>query len=213
MNVAGNKRPRCLAEQSFLTFRPGALYRTLARFYHGALMSKARLPHVIDPRRAADRRLSYEGSVPLSRLSRLVSYLLDDEGEVDAELLFAVDEERIRHVQGRVAARVRMRCERCLEPVELSLAGHLNLAFADSAEAARQLPGHYDPWVLDEDGKQNLHQAVEEELILSLPLIPQHEDCVIKTEYRDPDAPVASEEKKPNPFAVLAKLKEDKTDN
>lgn len=172
-------------------------------------MSKAQLPIKVDPRRCADQGLSYKGVIEVCKLQRLASYLVDSEGEVEAELIFGVDEEGIRHLRGEATTNVRMLCQRCLEPVELSAHAELTLAFAGSEEAAKQLPGRYDPCVVDGEGKVDLHDALEEELILSLPLVAYHSDCSITTSFEDPRA--GSEEgEKPNPFAVLAQLKVNK---
>lgn len=172
-------------------------------------MSKAQLPVKVDPRRCADQELSYEGVIQVGQLQRLASYLVDAEGEIEAELHYAVDEERIRHLRGEAKTEVRMLCQRCLEPVVIALNAELNLAFAGSEESAQKLPDRYDPYIVDEDGKQNVHEAIEEELILSLPLIAYHADCAITTKFEDPRA--GSEEgEKPNPFAVLAQLKVNK---
>jgi len=172
-------------------------------------MSKAQLPIKVDPRRCADQGLSYQGVIQVKQLERLVTYLVESDGEVQARLHFAVDEERVRHMRGEAETEVQMLCQRCLEPVVIALHAELNLAFAGSEESAKKLPSRYDACIVDEEGKQNLFDAIEEELILSLPLIAQHADCVIATEFKDPG--VGSDEgEKPNPFAVLAQLKANK---
>jgi uncharacterized protein len=48
---------------------------------------------------------------------------------------------------------------------------------------------------------------IEDELMLSLPLVPFHDDCSIQTSFGDA-ATARTQEEKPNPFSVLAQLKE-----
>ena len=168
-------------------------------------MSKAPLPIKIDPRRSADQGLSYEGSLPLQRLDRLVSYLVDAEGDIDVSLTFGIDEEKIRYLSGIAEVSVRMLCQRCLEPVAMSLRAELNLGIVKNDEAAEVLPKRYDPLIVV-DNALDVNQAIEDELILSLPLIPTHEDCEVKTEFMDPNAK-PEDDSKENPFGILAQLK------
>ncbi|RDE24722.1 hypothetical protein DV711_03815 [Motiliproteus coralliicola] len=168
-------------------------------------MSKAPLPTSIDTRRAAEQGRLIEGTVKLEKLSRLGSYLVDSEGEVTVDLTFGMDEERIRFVKGTAVASVKMTCQRCLEPVTLELEAEMNMGIVADDEAAKQLPRYYDPYVVD-GPKQDLHQLIEEELILTLPLIPQHQDCVVKTEYGQAPEPSEGNDEA-NPFNVLAQLK------
>ncbi|MEH6472695.1 MAG: YceD family protein [Halopseudomonas sp.] len=168
-------------------------------------MSKAPLPYTVDPRRAADQGRILEGEIQLEKLERLCSYLVDSEGTVDVDLTFGVDEERVRYIKGHAETTVRMLCQRCLEPVTLELEAEMNLGIVADDEAAKQLPRYYDPNIIKEP-KQDLYQLVEEELILTLPLIAQHENCVVKTEYGEV-APQLSDSEKENPFNVLVQLK------
>ena len=170
-------------------------------------MSKAPLPNTVDPRRSADQGLSYQGCIPLKRLQRLASYLVEQEGDVDVSLTFGVDEERIRYLNGTAEVSVQLLCQRCLEPVAIGLKATLNLGIVRDDEAAQMLPRRYDPLVAEHE--LDLAETIEEELILTLPLIATHQDCVVKTDYRDPDAKPEGDDK-PNPFSVLAQLKGDK---
>jgi uncharacterized protein len=52
---------------------------------------------------------------------------------------------------------------------------------------------------------------IEDELIMALPMIPMHQACEGEHVPTSLDAP-AAEESRPNPFAVLAKLRADKSD-
>ncbi len=172
-------------------------------------MSKAPLPIKIDPRRSADQGLSYEGSLPLERLERLTSFLEDAEGSVEVSLTFGVDEEKIRYLRGKAEVSVHMLCQRCLEPVAISLSAELNLGVVRDDEAAQMLPRRYDPLVVSGD-ELEVQQAIEDELILTLPQIATHRDCVVRTDYGDPDAKPQGDDNKENPFSVLAQLKGNK---
>ncbi len=169
-------------------------------------MSNTPLLKQINPFQSAQRGLQVTGQIPIAKLERLSASLVDSQGFVEVELVFGVDEEKIRTLQGVATAKVRLACQRCLEPVAIELQATLNLGMVTSEEAAKNLPGRYDPLVVAEPVLE-LHSVVEDELILCLPLIPQHDDCEIQTSFGEAEAPAVEEVKKPNPFSVLAQLK------
>ncbi|MFT6916184.1 MAG: hypothetical protein ACJAWL_002508 [Motiliproteus sp.] len=171
-------------------------------------MLKPSLPFTIDSRQAADQGRIVEGVVTLVQLERLSGYLVDSDGVVNVSMNFGVDEERIRHIRGLANTTVKMLCQRCLEPVTLELEAEINLGIVADDEAAKQLPRHYDSLIVNEP-KQDLYRLVEEELILTLPLIAQHQDCVVKTEYGEAAVQSGDNDRK-NPFNVLAQLRVNK---
>lgn len=169
-------------------------------------MSNTPLPKKVDPRKLAERAVQITGSVEVSALPRLVSFLCQDSGTVEASLRFAVDEQHLRTLSGEVTGQVYMTCQRCLEPVAVDVEGQLQLAVVLNDEQARDLPRHYDP-LLVEDEEVELLSVIEDELILSLPSVPMHDSCTVRTRFGDePDAAHAQQDK-PNPFSVLAQLK------
>ncbi|MEH6822581.1 MAG: YceD family protein [Motiliproteus sp.] len=171
-------------------------------------MLKPSLPITIDSRQAADQGRILGGDIMLLKLERLSGYLVDSDGAVNVSMTFGVDEERIRYVKGCASATVRMLCQRCLEPVTLELEAEINLGIVADDEAAKQLPRYYDPYIVNEP-RQDVYQLIEEELILTLPLIAQHQDCVVKTEYGEAAEPSGDNDRK-NPFNVLAQFKANK---
>ncbi|MDY6890992.1 MAG: YceD family protein [Pseudomonadota bacterium] len=139
-------------------------------------------------------------------MPRLASCLLDDSGAVAVQIRFARDEQRLRVISGRAHGRVRMTCQRCLESVSVEIDATLNLAVALTDAQAQSLPRCYDPLIMETD-EIELLPVIEDELMLSLPLVPLHDDCSIQTSFGDP-VTARTREEKPNPFSVLAQLKE-----
>ncbi len=170
-------------------------------------MSKAPLPNRIEPRRSAENGVTLEGDVALNQLDRLVGSLVDSEGAVDVSLQFGVDEDRVRHLVGQADVTVQMQCQRCLEAVAVHLNAELALGMVYSDEAARALPKRYDPLLISEDEKLDIYQLIEDELLLNLPLIAHHDDCVVKTSYGDEAVEESAKADQNNPFSVLAQLK------
>ena len=163
------------------------------------------LPERLDLLREADRGRAFRGRLALRLMERLSAVVRGDEGEAEVELRF---EREGGHavIEGRVAARVRLTCQRCLEAVELELDQPLHLALVQGEEEAQRLPERLDPLLVG-DEPVAVALRVEEELLLALPAVPRHDRChpVAATPEPAPDA--HAEPRRENPFAVLAQLK------
>jgi len=169
-------------------------------------MSYGPLPKRVDPRKLAEREAQLQGFVELKSMPQLLSLLVDDEGEVSVELKFALDEQKLRTVKGQATAKVKQQCQRCLEPVDVYLDAEFSLAVVLNEEQAKNLPRYYDPLLVEEDVE--LAALVEEELILTLPAVAYHQDCDVQLSYGESDAEPSEQDEKPNPFSVLASLKQ-----
>lgn len=168
------------------------------------------LPNTLDVRKAAARGASVSGMLEAAKLPRFQALLADESGTIDAHLAFSRDEEDRAVIALRFEANVSVECQRCLKAMPLSMAGENTLAIVWTDEQARHLPRHLEPLIVPEEGCK-LWDLMEEELILALPPFNYHdtEDCLqILSEYAEP-APEEEGEKKPNPFDVLAQLKQD----
>ncbi len=154
----------------------------------------------------AAKRL-FDGRLPLSGMSRLRPVLADAEGDCRFGLEFGVDALGVRYVEVRAEAELPLLCQRTLErflhPVRIHQ--RLGLITDESQEAA--LPEGVEPLLLDASGELNPAGLVEDELILAVPVVPIDPDST-ELEARWPDE--AEEDEKPNPFAALAALKEQK---
>jgi len=169
------------------------------------------LPSTLDVRKATARGVSIRGTLKPLDLQRFRSLLADDDGSIEAELSFTRDEENRHIIHLAVSAGVIVTCQRCLEPLSISLACDNTLAVVWTDEQAAQLPRHLDPLVVEEEAC-SLWVVVEEELILALPPFSYHstEECQqTLAKFNAGQAPelepVAGD--KPNPFNVLAQLK------
>lgn len=95
-------------------------------------------------------------------------------------------------------------CQRCLEPVTCPLVLERSFVFvADEARAA-ELDAEVEHDVLVVSRELDLHELLEDELLLELPLVPRHDHCP------QPLAPGSDEQagaEPAHPFAVLAGLR------
>lgn len=168
----------------------------------------APLPPVLDAWRMVAAKRLFDGRLPLSGMPRLRPVLADAEGDCRFEVEFGVDALGMRYVEVRAEAELPLLCQRTLErflhPVRIDQ--RLGLITDESQEAA--LPEGVEPLLLDASGELNPAGLVEDELILAVPVVPIDPDSA-EIEPHWPDE-AEEEEEKPNPFAALAALKEQK---
>ena len=106
------------------------------------------------------------------------------------------------HVQAHT--HVSLECQRCLKPVDVPLQITRKFLFVHGEDAAAQLDTDSDDDVLAITRALDLHELVEDELLLAMPIVPRHEVCPEPLPLTD-DEELTVE--KPNPFAALAALK------
>jgi uncharacterized protein len=129
------------------------------------------LPAVIDPVLLADRGTRLTGKVPMKGMSRLAEHCLDERGEASVDLDFRRDGE-LREMVGEVRARFRVRCQRCLEAMELEVEARLGAILLRPGERADLVESEADTLVADKP--VSLSELVEDELILAMPMFPVH---------------------------------------
>lgn len=104
------------------------------------------------------------------------------------------------------AVPVTLQCQRCLQSVAQTLVVDRRLRFVGSEAEAARLDETSDDDVLVLLPRLDLHELLEDELILALPLVPRHEErCPVPLPIPVDDLP--DEEPAPKPFAALAGLR------
>lgn len=167
-----------------------------------------RLPDYVDPIRLALSGQMLTGQLPLSSLLRLAPYLANTQGMVNVTLGFALEAlppaREVALVHGHIQTHLALICQRCLEPMQHDMDLRMTLGVIKTMADADHLAPDCEP-LLMEDGNIYPAAAVEDELILALPLVPVHPECQPQ-QGRKAQAGSAADVKK-NPFAVLATLK------
>jgi len=165
------------------------------------------LPTTLDVRKAAVRNATLSGVLVLSKLDRLRPLLASDDAHIEAHFEFDRDEENRAVIALSLTAKVEVSCQRCLQAMPVELSGESQLAIVGNDEQAEQLPGRYEPLIVEGE-MCNLWAVVEDELILSLPFVSYHEtnDCKqLLEDYSKPGPEEGAGED--NPFSVLEQLK------
>ncbi|MFT3664768.1 YceD family protein [Piscinibacter sp.] len=107
------------------------------------------------------------------------------------------------HVEAE--AEVQLECQRCLQAVAVPLAVRRSFLFAPDEPTAAAIDADSEDDVLVLTRALDLHELVEDELILALPLVPRHDVCAQPLAVPAPAEEAQAE--RPHPFAALAALK------
>lgn len=173
-------------------------------------MSSAPFPERIDAVKMFARMGSITADLPLARLQRFSGQLSGDalKRAIAVDLQFGKDEEGRRLLSATLDGQVPVACQRCLQDMEIGLHCELSLLVFDTEKEVEKLPETKDGVVMTEDGL-DVVALIEDELLLSLPMIPMHDDpsCNRALNELKEGGSAASAESRPNPFAVLAALK------
>lgn len=102
-------------------------------------------------------------------------------------------------------------CQRCLAPVDVTLQVDRSFRFVADEGTALAEDNDSEEDLLVISRTFDLPELVEDELLMEMPAVPRHDVCPVDVKLQAADAGFdASEASKPNPFAVLQKLKGDK---
>jgi uncharacterized protein len=139
-------------------------------------------PDLLNPWKAADGRRTFEGTMPLARMQRLLPLLAPPAeaagepgpGWADARFRadFAHDAQGYVTIELWVEADLPLVCQRSLRPYLEPVRRHSLLAVVENLAEQERLPDHYDP-VLVEHGRLALVELVEDELLLGVPQVPR----------------------------------------
>ena len=185
------------------------------------------LPTAIDPFRFARQGVALQGSCDVSQMQRLVSSvhlahngdcLSNDNNHIEIDWAFSLYQQRYPRLQGHLTATLNILCCRCLTGFIYPLTFSTDLLFITDRQEERLIDSPdlvgCEFHALDiNNPKVSLADVLENELLLALPLTPSHDVCP-DNQYtsaidnnKDALTIVATEDLKPNPFQVLAQLK------
>jgi len=186
----------------------------------------------------AENRRQAAGAVRVSQLPRMLAEMAADapedetvftwqgEGSTQPELQDDGTEAPQPYLRLAVHGSVWLMCQRCLSPYSQHLDVDATYRIVATEEEADEFPLDDDEVEVIVGSRQfDLVDLIEEELLLSLPLVPKHSVCPevhesllaggAADEAGEGEAGQGGEEEagKPNPFAVLEKLKTSSPDD
>jgi len=172
---------------------------------HGVHIVTSTDARVIDPIRFARAGARATGSLALRQLRRLDDLLFDREGAAS----YAV--EGYTSAKGQPVLRIRLtgdlalRCQRCLERLPLRLDVQRDVVLVTEAAELDPLEDEDDDTdTILSAGSLDLHDLLEQEIVLSVPMVPRHPEDVCSVRPATERIIEAS-----SPLSALAALKSD----
>ncbi len=149
----------------FLDFDTGS-----GRHYYSALMSAIWFAALTRDELLQAGSLS--GELAVANLPRVESVVLTGSGPFSVRFAFEPRQGRVL-ASGTVSGRLFVRCERCLDRMEVEVDSDVSVALTGDDAPAGQPDGYES--VLMPDGTVRLFELVEDEILLAVPLVARHE--------------------------------------
>lgn len=153
-------------------------------------------PGVIDGLQFARAAETLGGTLGMSQLRRLAELQCATDG-ISYQISGRTDAEGRCWLRIVADGRLAVQCQRCLGPIELAIGVDCELLLAASEREIATAEDQVDRVLAGK--RMSVGEMVEDEILLSLPMAPVHEQCG--------DLQRGPGEGRPNPFAGLAGLK------
>jgi uncharacterized protein len=150
-----------------------------------------------DVDRLADRQADIAFDIPLSRLPRVQAQIAGAKGSVRGNAHFR-REAGYRIAELEMEGDAELVCQRCLAPMTLPLESETRVAILANEKEADGVPQELET-VYAPDDRIRVADLVEEELLLTLPLVPLHESAEECQTVQDEVPTAATEEAAPAP--------------
>jgi len=137
---------------------------------------------------------------------RLSDLLLNDSGAVKVHIEGLFDHQKRCLLKTRIQADLTLECQTTFEAIEFKLDRNVTFCSVTSEEQFAQVEKEFEP-VMAVDGWLDIKQIIEDELILSLPVVANKPADELKSamQFGHIDEGQADAEKaKANPFSVLS---------
>ena len=161
------------------------------------------LPKLVDHRKLAEAKAELDFAMPVASFSRLSELLASDRGEIHARLKFRKGRKQRTLVLGECSGELEVICQTCLETMRVPVATKVRTLLVNDLDELMALDQSEDGLVCETE-QVSLTDILEDELIVSLPMVPRHAqgECVLAEPVAEPEAETYK------PFAGLAKLTE-----
>jgi DUF177 domain-containing protein len=161
-----------------------------------------------DVDRLADRQADVTFEIPLDRLPRVQAKIAGTEGKVSGVAHFR-RQAGLRVAELEMHGEAKLVCQRCMHPMVWPLDGESRVAILAHESDADRVPQDLET-VHAQDDRIRVSDLVEEEVLLTLPLVPLHadpDDCAMEEEAPEPlqeeEGPVQETQR---PFERLGEL-------
>lgn len=174
-------------------------------------MANVKLPKKLDPVKCAQKRSTYDGvyfAQEMLRFNSAVSAICED--DIPIKIEFLIDAQGLTYFKGEMQTQVQLVCQRCNQVFNHSVYTDFCFTPVQGQETNDSIPDVYETVQVDDHGEIDLFELLEDELILSLPIVPLHEQENCAVQAKDLQfGEIGAEPIRENPFAVLKELKRD----
>lgn len=168
-------------------------------------MSISVLPKTIDLERFTHERQVLSGEIAISELERLKDMLMEYKGHVTYHFSGSFDALGYPVISGDIETELMVECQRCLKSLAVPIKSHFELAFVREGQDLEGVPDSYEVVDFPKETLE-LKALIEDELLLSLPMIPMHDPQVCEARFASHESKIKMED---NPFDILKNLDSD----
>ena len=146
-----------------------------------------------------------EGEVAVAQLPRLAEFVTTAQDCLRYKIAGLIDEDGYPAADLHLEGRLQLICQRCNGSLDFELDRAARFRFVATEEELNALPIEDDEIEMIVGSRSmSVYDWVEDEAILSLPLVPRHDECSTPSKTEGDVALVTA----PNPFAVLLALRD-----
>ena len=164
----------------------------------------AELPDTANFLRQVELGATLSGEISISRFRRLAELLVSDSGSAQASAVFG-NSAGFASVKGSITADLKVECQRCMQPMDIQVSSRFKFALVHSEDEFDMVPDEFEPYIIEGD-EQSLIDIFEDELLLSVPMVPVHEDTCSDF-MSEHELQKEAEREANHPFAALKALK------
>jgi len=173
-----------------------------------------RLPIEVNPYRLIEQRRILNGDLSLRPFSRLQELTTHDKGSMTVELVFKKTDTGLPMISCSMNGTVPLLCQRCLQSFDYACDHEWQIILANSDAEAERVQEDYEAWIVEED-RIFIQDFIEDELLLSLPVIAKHPHCdvdeaAIQASFDEESKHEMQKAETENPFASLKQIFDDK---
>ncbi len=167
----------------------------------------------LDIKHAGQSSLQLAGQDLLCNYERLIQETkgLGSEGVLNWAVRFELQPDQTGQPQVwlhlQVGVSLPLTCQRCLSVVDVPVLVDRSFRFVETESQAEAEDDESSEDVLVSSREFDLRGLIEDEVLMDLPVVPRHDSCPVAIKLAVADADFEDATVKPNPFAVLAGLK------
>ena len=150
-----------------------------------------------------------EGEVAIAQLPRLAEFVTAAQDRLRYAVVGLIDADGYPAADLHLNGRLQLICQRCNASLDFGLDRTARFRFVATEEELNAFPIEDDEIeAIVGSRNMNVYDWVEDEAMLSLPLVPRHGECSAPSKVEGNLSAVAA----PNPFAVLLALRDNDDD-